>query len=1161
MFFYILQVKGSVKVGFVHLHLHTEYSLLDGECRISALPEAVRKAGQKAVAITDHGVLYGIVDFYKACKINGIKPIIGCEVYVAPRTMQDKVYPVDADYSHLILLVKDNKGYENLMKIVSEAFTKGFYQKPRTDKETLEKYSEGLIALSGCLSGLIPKKILNGDLAGAKEEALFFQRVFGADNFYLELQRHGIAEQTVVNNALISLSNELDIPLVATNDVHYINQSDSTLQRLLMAIQMGKTLEESGYGLEGDQFYLKSDEEMRSLFADVPQAIENTEKIAERCGFDFDFETMHLPAYVPPKPYTPYEYLRKLCYDGYREKVRDGFIKPGEEYEKRLEYELSVIQKMGFVDYYLIVWDFVHFAKKRKIPVGPGRGSGVGSLCAYFIGITDIDPLAYGLLFERFLNPERVSMPDFDIDFCDERRGEVIDYVSEKYGRDHVAQIVTFGTLAARQAVRDAGRALGMSYAAVDEIAKLIPRYINISIDAAMQESKELRNLYDNDPQAKRLLDFAKALEGRPRNTSTHATGVVITDKPVTTYVPLALNDSVVVTQFPMNTVAELGLLKMDFLGLRFLSVIDHTAKTIQKKNPDFDIYKIPLNDQKTYQFISSGSTLGLFQLESEGMRSLLMRMKPENIEDLTSAISLYRPGPMQSIEQFLKNRKNPDKTEYITPELKEILKSTHGCIIYQEQVMQICRKLAGYSYGRADIVRRAMSKKKVEVMAKEREGFIEGAVNNGVDREKARLIFDMMYEFAKYAFNKSHAVAYAVVSYRTAYLKCHYPLEYMCSLLNTVSGDNEKIKEYIDDCARMGISLLPPDVNESGENFTVEGGNLRFGLVAIKNVGWLFAQKLIAERQKGRFRSFEDFLTRIHGFANTRMIESLILCGALDSFGIYRSRMIAELDSALDILSRQRSANVDGQIGLFDMLGDSGFADTMLRLDFREINEYPLLERLASEKALTGLYFSGHPLDKYQKLIQIKGAYTSRQLLQGLTSGKIQEKQVINFIALVTKKRTKVTKKNAVMAFVTAEDLDGETEIILFPSVYEEYGSKIREGCIYVFECEATLKESYNDESKDEVKLLMRKAESADGWEQGTDTALYLRVTEKNETRLNDALAIIKEAPGRSRVLVYFEKEKKLRAVKDVYCLVDSELVSQLKLILGEQNVAVKQI
>jgi DNA polymerase-3 subunit alpha len=1148
-------------VGFVHLHLHTEYSLLDGECRINALPEAVKRAGQKAVAITDHGVLYGIVDFYKACKINGVKPIIGCEVYVAPRTMSDKVYPVDADYSHLILLVKDEKGYENLMTIVSKAFTEGFYQKPRTDKETLEKYSEGLIALSGCISGLIPKNIINGDLAGARENALFFKRIFGEDNFYLELQRHGIDKQAIVNQALVTLSNELDIPLVATNDVHYINKSDSTLQRLLMAIQMGKTLDEGGYGLEGDYFYLKSTAEMQSLFADIPEAVENTEKIADRCSFDFDFETMHLPAFIPPKPFTPAEYLRKLCYDGYKEKADAGFISPCEEYEKRLDYELSIIEKMGFVDYYLIVWDFVHFARKRSIPVGPGRGSGVGSLCAYFIGITDIDPLEYDLLFERFLNPERVSMPDFDIDFCDERRGEVIDYVSEKYGRDHVAQIVTFGTLAARQAVRDTGRALGMSYAAVDEIAKLIPRYISISIDAAMQESKELRNVYSTDPQAKRLIDFAKALEGRPRNTSTHATGVVITDKPLTTYVPLALNDSVVVTQFPMNTVAELGLLKMDFLGLRFLSVIDNTAKTIQKKNPDFDIYKIPFDDKETYSLLSSGNTLGLFQLESEGMRNLIMRMKPANIEDITSAISLYRPGPMQSIEQFLKNRKNPENTEYITPELKDILKSTHGCIIYQEQVMQICRRLAGYSYGRADIVRRAMAKKKTEAMAKEREGFIDGAVKNGIDEVKASEIFDMMYEFAKYAFNKSHAVAYAVVSYRTAYLKCHYPIEYMCSLLNTVSGYNEKVKEYIDDCARMGIDLLPPDVNESGENFTVEGGNLRFGLVAVKNVGWLFAQKLIAEREKGRFRSVEDFLTRIQVFGNTRMIESLILCGALDSFGVYRSRLIAELDSAMDILARQRSGNVEGQIGLFDTPDDTGYTETMLKLDFRAINEYPLLERLSNEKALTGLYFSGHPLDKYQKLIKTKNAYTSRQLLQGLSDGKLKEKQLVFFVGLITRKRTKITKKNTVMAFLTAEDLDGETEIILFPNVYEQYGNQIHEGGIYIFECEATLKESFNDDSVDEVKLLMRSLESADGWEQDTDTALYLKVTDTNASRLDDALAIIKESPGRSRVCVWFEKEKKLRSVKDVSCLADARLVSQLKLILGEQNVAIKPI
>jgi len=928
-----------------------------------------------------------------------------------------------------------------------------------------------------------------------------------------------------------------------------------------MAIQIGKTLDEGGYGMEGDRFYLKSSTEMSSLFADLPEAISNTEKIAERCNYDFDFETMHLPAFIPPKPLTPYEYLKKLCYDGYADKAKKGFVPDNDEYINRLEYELLIIKSMGFVDYYLIVWDFVAFAKKRSIPVGPGRGSGVGSLCAYFIGITDVDPIKYGLLFERFLNPERVSMPDFDIDFCDERRNEVIDYVSDKYGKAHVAQIVTFGTLACRQAIRDTGRALGMSYSAVDNIAKLIPRYISVSLDSALRESKELKNIYDNDIQARRLIDFAKALEGRPRNTSTHATGVVITDKPLTTYVPLALNDSVTVTQFTMNTIAELGLLKIDFLGLRFLTILDNTQKAAKSKYPDFNPEKIPFDDTETYNLFASGNSLGLFQLESDGMRNLLMRMKPAHLEDITSAISLYRPGPMQSIERFLQNRKNPEKTEYLTPELKEILSTTHGCIIYQEQVMQICRKLAGYSYGRADIVRRAMSKKKVEAMAKEQLGFIEGAKEHGISEDKANQIFDLMYEFAKYAFNKSHAVAYAVVAYKTAYLKCHYPKEYMCSLLNSVSGDNFKIKEYIDDCARMKIAILPPDINESGEMFAISGENLRFGLVAVKNVGWLFAQKLIAERQHRKFSSVEDFLTRIHSFGNTRMIEALILCGALDSFGVFRSRLIAELDSALDILSKQRSGNVEGQVGLFDNADSEKNENTMLKLDFRNINEYPLLERLSQEKALTGLYFSGHPLDKYQKLIKSCGAYTTKQLLNGLTNGKIKEKQQVSFVALVTKKRTKITKSNTIMAFITAEDLDGETEIILFPTVYEEYGGKITEGEIYIFECEATLKESFNDETVDEVKLLMKKVKSADGWEQDSDLALYLKITVKNLTRLDDALAIIKEHPGKSRVCVYFEKEKKLREVKDLKCNIDDKLFSQLKLILGEANIASKKI
>lgn len=1152
-------------MGFVHLHLHTEYSLLDGECRISALPEAVKKAGQNAVAITDHGVLYGIVDFYKACKAAGVKPIIGCEVYVAPRSMNNKEYPVDANYSHLILLVKDKKGYENLMTIVSRAFTQGFYQKPRTDKETLEKYSEGIIALSGCISGLIPKNILNSDLSLARENALFFNRIFGKDNFYLELQRHGIDKQAIVNEAMVTLSHELEIPLVATNDVHYINQTDSTLQKLLMAIQFGKTLDESGFGMEGDRFYLKSSEEMTSLFADLPEAIANTEKIAERCNYDFDFETMHLPAFQPPKSFSSYDYLKKLCYDGYAQKTEKGFVPKNEEYTDRLEYELSVIQSMGFVDYFLIVWDFVAFAKKRSIPVGPGRGSAVGSLCSYFLGITDVDPIRYGLLFERFLNPERVSMPDIDIDFCDERRGEVIDYVADKYGKAHVAQIVTFGTLACRQAIRDAGRGLGMPYSAVDEIAKLIPRYLNVSLDAAMRDSKELRTLYDADPQAKRLIDYARSLEGRPRNSSTHATGVVITDKPLTTYVPLALNDNITVTQFPMNTVAELGLLKMDFLGLRFLSIIDNTEKAVKKIDFAFDPEKISFDDTETFNTLSAGNSLGLFQLESDGMRNLLMKMKPFEFEDIVSAISLYRPGPMQSIEKFLQNRKHPDKTDYITPELKEILSETHGCILYQEQVMQICRKLAGYSYGRADIVRRAMSKKKIEAMAKERIGFTDGAVERGVSEEKATAIFDSMSEFAKYAFNKSHALAYAVVAYKTAYLKCHYPKEYMCSLLNSVSGETGKIKEYIDDCARMKISILPPDINESGEQFTVCGDDLRFGLVAVKNVGWLFAQKLIAERTRKPFTSIEDFLTRIHSFGNTRMIESLILCGALDSFGIFRSRLISELDSAINILSKQKSTNIEGQIGLFDMSNNTNNEqnsdNTMLKLDFRQINEYSLLERLSQEKALTGLYFSGHPLDKYQKLIASSGAYTTKQLLQGLSDGTMKDKKLVTFVALVTKKRTKVTKSNTMMAFITAEDLDGEAEIILFPTLYEEIGGSITEGEIYVFTCEATLKESFNDETVDELKLLLKSVKSADGWEQERDFALYLKITDKNETHLEDALALIKESSGRSRVCIYFEKEKKLRAVKDNSCTITDKLLSNLKLILGENNVASKQI
>lgn len=1155
-------------MGFVHLHLHTEYSLLDGECRIAEIPDAVIAAGQNAVAITDHGVMYGAVDFYKACIAKGIKPIIGCEVYVAPRSMEQKDRLLDSDYSHLVLLAKNAVGYRNLVSIVSKAFTVGFYQKPRTDIEMLEKHSEGLIALSGCISGSIPKAVLAGDISLARERMIVFDRIFGRNNFYLELQRHGIDGQEEVNRALIRFSRELGIPLVATNDAHYLTRENASVQKLLSAIATGNTVDGNGFGMQGSEHYIKSDAEMRALFFDVPEAIENTQKIADACDFKFDFEHMHLPAFRPPMPYDPQSYLKKLCFEGLEALEQSGRLNASADiYRERMEYELSVINDMGFNDYLLIVWDFVNFARKNGIPVGPGRGSAVGSLCTYSLGITQVDPIKFGLLFERFLNPERVSMPDIDIDFCDERRGEVIEYVAEKYGRAHVAQIITFGTLACRQAVRDAGRALGMSYSAVDEIAKLIPRYHGVTLESALNENPELKKRCESDPEAKKLIDYARKLEGRPRNSSTHATGVVITDEPLANYLPLAVNDNTVVTQFTMNTVADLGLLKIDFLGLRFLSIIQGAEKSIRRQNKDFSSDTIPFDDEKTYKMLSEGHAIGLFQLESEGMRNLLTKLKPRDLEDIISVISLYRPGPALSIDAFLKNRLHPDRIAYDAPQLKGILSSTCGVMLYQEQVMQICRDLAGYTYGRADIVRRAMAKKKPEVMAKEKGVFLDGAEKNGVDRANAEKIFDQMNEFAKYAFNKSHAAAYAVVAYRTAYLKCHYPREYMCSLLNTVMGYNAKVGEYIADCARMGIKLLAPSVNESFGSFSVEGNDLRFGLAAIKNVGALFADRIINERTRRKFTNIEDFLTRCASFGSSKTFESLATAGALDCFGIPRSHLLAGLSTALETVSRDRSRNSEGQLSLF---GGSIESETAFEFPKSSLPELSRSELLSGEKEMTGLYFSGHPLDGYGDILKRIGALDSAAIRKGLESGSLKKTDKIKFAALVTKKRSKVTKKNDIMAFVTAEDEQGEAEIIVFPSLYTECGSLIAENKVLIFEGNPELKESFGDEGVDSISIILKSVSTPEDAarnaperkpepEETKARSLYIKVTDSNAERLDDALALASQTGGSSRILVYFEKEKRLCAAKGKSADISEKLIKQLGLIMGGENIAVK--
>lgn len=1139
-------------MGFTHLHLHTEYSLLDGECRINKVAQRAKELGMTSLAITDHGVLYGAALFYRACISQGIKPIIGCEVYLAPRTMDDRTYPIDANLSHLVLLAKNNTGYKNLMRICSQAFTRGFYQKPRVDLELLTKYSEGIIALSGCISGIIPKNIISDEYSRAAEFAERFKSVFN-DGFYLELQRAGAPLEDKVNNGLIALSRQLDIPLVCTNDVHFLTKEDAVVQELLMAIQTGTKIGETQLKLPSDQYYLKSPAEMEALFKDIPEALENTARIAEECNVTIEFDKPQLPSYRPADGSTPREFLLNLCREGYKKRIAAGAIKGGKEYAERVEYEIDIIDSMGFVEYYLIVWDFVNFAKSKGIPVGPGRGSAVGSLVSYLLFITDLDPIANGLLFERFLNPERVSMPDFDIDFCDERRCEVIAYVTEKYGADHVAQIVTFGTLACRAAVRDVGRATGMSYSDTDSIAALIPRELNITVDKALEKSKELRERYNSEPQVKKLLDRAKALEGRPRNASTHAAGVVITENPISDYVPVAVNGSAPVTQFTMDVIADLGLLKIDFLGLRFLSVIHGAETLIKEKEPDFSVENIDFSDKPTFEMLSRGDSLGLFQLESEGMRQFITKMKPRCFNDIITCISIYRPGPMDSIPRFLKNRgENIVSSPLPVPD--GILNDTNGCILYQEQVMQICRQVAGYTFGHADIIRRAMAKKKADVMNRERALFIEGAKQNGYSEKDANGIFDEMNEFAKYAFNKSHAAAYAVTAYRTAYLKCHYYGEYMCALLNTIMGD-ASMGKYIEDCRNHGFDVLQPDVNESTDVFSISKGNIRYGLAAVKNVGYGFAKQIISERKNnGEFSTAEDFLQRIQPFGNSRAFESLIKCGALDSFGHYRSRLLASLDTALEQLSAVKSRNCYGQIGLFEAEGEK---EESISLSLPNINEYTQTEKLSFERELCGMYFSGHPLKEYGETLKRLGGCSIGSLLEKAESGALTQKTQVTLIGIITKKRKKTTKSNAEMAFLQIEDTEGSIEVVVFPKIYEKFSSLLTEGSILVFTGDAEPKESDNENENDTVQLILRTCAAAQKHSPIPD--LYLRINNTNAHKADEAVKTVKMHRGESDVILYYEENGKLLRLKDVKCSVTDGLVSALEQILGNGNVAKK--
>lgn len=1146
---------------FTHLHTHTEFSLLDGACRIEQLVQRAKSLGMQSLAITDHGNMYGAVDFYKACKSAGIKPVIGCEVYVAPRTRFDKDKVLDKDYNHLVLLCKNEIGYKNLIHMVSKSFTEGFYFKPRIDHDLLEKYHDGLICLSACLAGEIPQALLQKDYDKAKQTALWYYDIFGEGNYYLEIQDHTMPEQKIVLEGVKRLSRETDIPLVATNDVHYIEKKDARIQQVLICIATNHVIgEDTGLEFHADEFYLKSEDEMREVFADVPEAIDNTQTIVDKCNFDFEFGNTKLPYFETPDNMDHFEYFKLLCMQGMKKRYGSN---PPQEYYDRLHYELDTVNKMGYTDYYLIVADFVSFAKNNHIPVGPGRGSGAGSIAAYCMGITDLDPMKYNLLFERFLNPERVSMPDFDIDFCYERRGEVIEYVTKKYGADHVAQIVTFGTLATRAAIRDVGRAMGMPYAQVDAVAKLVPSDFHITIEQAVNKSKELSALMAENPQVNELIETAKQVEGMPRNTSTHAAGVVITHNPVSSYVPLATNDGVPVTQYIMTTLEELGLLKMDFLGLRTLTVIDDAAKAA-----GVDIDNIPIdNDKDVYNLFSRGQTEGIFQFESSGMKQMLINLKPTALEDLIAATSLYRPGPAKQIDTFVENSHNPQKVTYITEALKPILENTYGCVVYQEQVMQIFRELAGYSYGRADIVRRAMSKKKIDVMQRERETFINGCNDNGIDENAANLIFDQMSDFAKYAFNKSHAACYALVAYRTAYLKCHYPAQFMAALMTSVLDQSNKIARYTAECKRIGLRLGPPDINTSMKGFTANGKVINYGLLGIKNVGSDFVDEIVEERKNGHFTDLMDFCKRMQeGHFNRRSVESLIRCGALDCFDTNRRQMLQALPSLITNLENYRQSTKYGQVGFFDI----GQGEIM-SLDFEvpDVAEFSKNELLKMEKEMTGLYLSGHPMDKYSDVCKDLGYADTIELIDAAKgeNPKYKDKSHVKLCGIIIRTTLKQTRNGGTMAFVTVEDLYGSVEVIVFPNTLEKYSDLLYDGSVI------SVTGSLSLEEQKDAKILANEITlppaSADKNVQNSNTevkqkkrkiGLFLRFNNKNDERIYLAKRVTTIFEGTIPLYFYYIESGKyeLQPRTDFVEVNETEL-KELKRILGDENVVFK--
>ena len=1154
-------------MSFVHLHVHTEYSLLDGACRIGKMMDRVKELGQTAIAITDHGVMYGCIDFYKAAKAAGIKPIIGCEVYVTRRTIADRVYGVDNDPYHLVLLCKDRKGYENLCLLVSEAFMNGFYGKPRVDLDMLRKHHEGLIALSACLAGAIPQYLLSQDYEGAKEYALKLADIFGDGNFYLELQDHGIAEQTPVNQGVQRLARETGLPLVITNDAHYLTKEDAKMQDVLLCVQTGRTVDDTNrMRFETEEFYLKSEQQLRELFPGCDEAIENTARIAERCNLDFVFNEYHLPSFPVPEGYSNEEYFRKLCYEGFAERYPD---KP-QSYIDRLEYEIGVISRMGYVNYYLIVWDFINYAKSQGIPVGPGRGSGAASIVAYCMHITEVDPMKYSLIFERFLNPERVSMPDFDTDFCQERRGEVIDYVIQKYGADRVAQIATFGTMAARGAIRDVGRALNFTYAETDMVAKLVPTALHITLKEALEVSPKLKELYDTQDRVKTLIDTAMSLEGMPRNTSTHAAGVVITADPVCSYVPLSRNDDTIVTQYTMTTIEELGLLKMDFLGLRNLTVIEDAQREIRKLEPDFDISKVPDDDPETFAMLAEGKTQGVFQLESAGITGVCVNMRPTSIEDMTAIVALYRPGPMDSIPTFIANKLDPRKIRYKTPLLEPILKVTYGCIVYQEQVIEIFRSLGGYTMGQADNIRRAISKKKMKVIEAERKVFvygdpaqgITGCMGHGVPETVAQSIYDEIVDFANYAFNKAHAVCYAVVSYQTAYLKCHYPKQYMAALMTSVLDSATKISGYINECKEMGIPVLPPDINHSEDPFVVEGESIRFGLGAVKNVGHGLIRAVVSKRQEGGpFRSLEDFIRRMgEGELNKRAVENFIKCGAMDCFGRNRSEHLTVYDSMMNTIASSRKRNLEGQIGLFSLLEDP---EEDLSMPIPSMPELHKADMLLMEKETTGIYLSGHPMDDYRQYLHNTRVVNIDELMG--EDSRFKDDQIVSVAGVVQSLKMKTTRNNSMMAYVTLEDDTASIEMLAFSKVIEQYGSYLYENSPVVI----TGRLSIRDEKEPQIvinrarpiqdfanNVIMQREDELIRENRTHQGTLYLRLPSEEDPRYPKVKAILNMFPGESQVVLFFADTKQRRGTR---CVLMDSMLEELQNVLGDGNVVMK--